>query len=406
MERPYSGFGAVAPFFFSSFAWNVALGMTFLLIPLYAKALGMSGVEIGSLIALPVVLQVVFTLAGGALTDRTGGKSMALAACIMTCLSALVFMVSASFALMFVGQLLMVLARAIFWPATWSLASELPGEPAKQLGRLNSATNAGQIIGATLAGFVIEAAGFAVGFGVMAAASFVALVLNQLYRAAKRVRNATGPSALVTYRNLFKTRLIRYSLLCGYIAALPVSLSFSFYPILLVEQGLSPEVTGTLMSLRPVGSVAVGFVAGYLIPHTRGLATPLASAAAIAIMVAIGAAVTQPEPMGLTLFLLGAGAAVLIMYVQMLVGQHTAREVRGSAMGLVNSGWGISLFTTPLVMGILNDAAGIRVAFYAIGAFTLLCSLTIIPLRRWVQEELEQQPAPAAADDGRREEND
>lgn len=387
IDRSYSGFADVAPFFFSSFAWNVALGMTFLLIPLYAKALGMSGVEIGSLIALPVILQVFFTLAGGALTDRTGGKSMALAACIMTCLSALIFMVSAGFALMFVAQLLMVLARAIFWPATWSLASELPGEPAKQLGRLNSATNAGQIIGAALAGFVIEKAGFAAGFGVMATASFVALVLNQLYRAAKKVRNANGPSAIATYRKLIKTRLIRYSILCGYIAALPVSLSFSFYPILLVEQGLGPEVTGTLMSLRPLGSVAAGFIAGYLIPHTRGIATPLGSAAAIAIMVAAGAAVTQPELMGLVLFLVGAGAATLIMYVQMLVGQNTAPEVRGSAMGLVNCGWGISLFTTPLVMGILKDAADIRVSFYVIGAFTLLCSLAIIPSRRWVLEE-------------------
>ena len=51
-----------APFYSSAFAWNFALGMTQLLIPLYARELGYSGVEIGSLIALPIVVQMVFNL--------------------------------------------------------------------------------------------------------------------------------------------------------------------------------------------------------------------------------------------------------------------------------------------------------------------------------------------------------
>ena len=41
-----------APFFSSAFSWNFALGMTQLLIPLYARDLGYSGVAIGSLILL------------------------------------------------------------------------------------------------------------------------------------------------------------------------------------------------------------------------------------------------------------------------------------------------------------------------------------------------------------------
>ena len=54
-----SSFASVAPFYLSSFAWNFALGMTYILIPLYARSLGMSGVQIGTLLALPVILPVV-----------------------------------------------------------------------------------------------------------------------------------------------------------------------------------------------------------------------------------------------------------------------------------------------------------------------------------------------------------
>ena len=37
-------------FFLSAFAWNFALSMSYLLVPLYALDLGYSGLQIGSLI--------------------------------------------------------------------------------------------------------------------------------------------------------------------------------------------------------------------------------------------------------------------------------------------------------------------------------------------------------------------
>src|SRR5260221_4777394 len=64
-----------APFYSSAFTWNYALGMTQLLIPLYARELGYSGVAIGSLIALPIIVQMVFNLIGGAGADRVGGMN-------------------------------------------------------------------------------------------------------------------------------------------------------------------------------------------------------------------------------------------------------------------------------------------------------------------------------------------
>src|SRR5206468_765251 len=65
-----------APFYSSAFSWNFALGMTQLLIPLYARDLGYSGVAIGSLIALPIIVQMIFNLIGGAWTDRIGGRDL------------------------------------------------------------------------------------------------------------------------------------------------------------------------------------------------------------------------------------------------------------------------------------------------------------------------------------------
>jgi MFS family permease len=393
--RPPRGtvLAGAAPFLLSSIAWNFAHGMTYILIPLYARSVGKPGQQIGLLVALPVVLQIIFTLLGGALSDRVGGKNMALASCFLTVVSGLVFMASSGFALMMTGQVLMVVARAMFWPASWSLASQLPGEAATQMGRFNGATNGGQIAGTAGAGFIIAEAGFFAGFGVMAACGLAALLLNQAYRVAEHRPQGRSGSIFGTYRQLFKKRSIRYSILCAYISALPVSLSFSFYPILLVEQGFASDATGSLISLRGVGAVVAGFMAGHMIRNVQAVSLPVGAAAALGLSVALGAAVSHPFLIGSFLFIVGVGSAFLTLYFQMLISLISSRETRGSAMALGGIGWSISHLSTPLLMGVFKDALDIRIAFYLMGGFALACGLVMAPLYRWAfsGEQLEER---------------
>ena len=56
-----------ASFFLASAAWNLGLGMTWLAVPLYAHAQGLSNAEIGLLFAVPVFVTVTVQLA---LQDR------------------------------------------------------------------------------------------------------------------------------------------------------------------------------------------------------------------------------------------------------------------------------------------------------------------------------------------------
>src|SRR2546423_486988 len=82
-----------------------------------------------------------------------------------------------------------IMGRAAFWPATWAMASELPGSRGVQLGRLNAVTNLGQIGGTALCGFLLAAAGFDVTFATFAAIGFVSFLagLGTQPRAAKAV---------------------------------------------------------------------------------------------------------------------------------------------------------------------------------------------------------------------------
>src|SRR6185369_4722787 len=118
--------------------------MTWLAVPLYAYSQGLSNAEIGALFAAPVIAQAPLNLVGGAYTDRIGGRRIMLGSW---------FIFAQGFWMLLIGQLVLILSRAAFWPATWAMATELPGTRGVQLGRLNAVTNTGQILGTAVCGF-------------------------------------------------------------------------------------------------------------------------------------------------------------------------------------------------------------------------------------------------------------
>ena len=183
------------PFFLASFAWNYALGMTWLVVPLYAHAKGLSGAELGILFSLPAVAQLAITLVGGAYVDRVGGRRIMLASSVLLAAGAAAMPFARDFWTLFAAQLILVLARATFWPANWAIASELPGAHGVQAGRLNAVSSLGQILGNGSCGFVLALGGFDVTFGVLAALAVAALLLG-LRTPAKPRTPVRRPSAV------------------------------------------------------------------------------------------------------------------------------------------------------------------------------------------------------------------
>lgn len=370
-------------FYASSFMWNFALGLTYLLIPLHARDLGMSGLTLGSLIALPVVLQLVLNLVGGAWADRIGGRSVMIASLVITTLSGGLFAVSNTFAGLLAAQVLIVVARSIYWPASWSIASQMPGDHAKQMGHLNATGSAGQIAGTVGAGLIIGWWGFRAGFWIMFGLGVVSVVLGLLFRFKRQPREGNAQSMMAIFASLLKRRSIYFGGICAYLSALPFSISVSFYPILLVEQGFTSDATGTLMGIRALGSIAAGMVLARFVTHAGARGVPVVSGLATALSIGLVAAVPQPALIAFFLLGVGLGSGVMTIYFQVLTSSLTAADQRGSAMALAGTGWSVSHFTSPLAMGWLTDMYGINAAFYGLGAVAALASLALLPMHSW-----------------------
>src|SRR2546430_7387151 len=126
------------------------------------------------------------------------------------------------------------------------------------MGTLNAITSFGQIAGTVCVGMIIATWGFSAGFWTVAAMGAVSFALGLAFRYAPPSRRKAPLPLLAGYRVLLGRRSIYYGVMCAYLSALPFSLSVSFYPILLIEQGFGSEAAGWLVGMRPPGAIAAG----------------------------------------------------------------------------------------------------------------------------------------------------
>lgn len=372
-----------APFYACALIWNFGLGMTYPLIPLYADSLGMSGVSIGTLIALPVLLQITFNLVGGAFTDRIGGRVLVLVSCLLMTCGATAYAYSATFAFLIAAQVVMVMSRAMFWPATWTIAGTLPGSRSVELGRLNTMTNLGQIAGTFFAGVAIAAAGFRLAFLMLAGVALVAFVAMLRHPRDRPGGTAAGFAPLQRYARLIRMRSMLFIIMCAYISALPFSLSVSFYPLLFEAHGYSHELNGFILSLRGIGAALAGLVVARHLDFSMKGTVAVGSAVAVAVAVGAAGLFEHVAAAGALLFLVGLGSGLMSLNFQIMVSEVSAPEDRGSANALGGMGWGLSHFSTPLLMGVLRDSLGIERAFVLLSLVVFAWAAGLAWLHRW-----------------------
>ena len=370
------------PYFLASFTWNYGLGMTWLVVPLYAHSQGLSGAQIGILFSAPSIGQLAINLVGGAYVDRFGGRRIMLASSLLLAAGAAAMPFAQGFWSLFFAQCILVLARATFWPANWSIAAELPGQRGVQAGRLNAMTNLGQILGNGCCGFILAYGGFGATFAVLAAMGVVALLLGL---ATPQVARSVAPGQRLfgNYAVLMRVPVLYYGILCAYLSALPFSLSMSFYPLLLQHFGFGAEASGVLLALRAVGGIASGLLVARFVHTGPASPWPVISGLAVALAVFLQPLASHWVAVGVCLLASGLGSGIMTIYFQVTMAEVVAPEMRGSALALAGLGWGLSHLTTPLVMGLLADRYGVIAGFYLLGGMALVTVVFVGLLRRW-----------------------
>jgi predicted MFS family arabinose efflux permease len=288
----------------------------------------------------------------------------------------------------------MVLSRATFWPANWAIAAELPGNRGVQAGRLNAASNLGQILGNGTCGFVLATMGFAASFAIMGALGLAAWAVG-LGTPRSQHKGAADRGLFDNYRALIRMRVLGYGILCAYLSALPYSLSLSFYPLLLQFLGFKEEASGILIALRAVGGIGAGLVIARFVRSGPASLWPVIAGLLTAIGVGLQPLFSHWLAVGCLLFAVGVASSLMTIYFQVTLGELVAPAMRGSAMALGGLGWGLSHFSTPLIMGLMADRFGIAAGFYVLGAISFAVAVAIALLRPWAFARTALAPEPS-----------
>jgi MFS family permease len=185
------------------------------------------------------------------------------------------------------------------------------------------------------------------------------------------------------FRSLLGRRIIWYSVLCAYLSAVPITLSATFFPLVLKSLGFGEDASGLLISLRAVGSIAAGLWVGRFVHSGPASLWNVGAGLAVALAVAMLPIYGHAAVIAVLMLVIGVGAGLVTLYFQITISEASSAAERGSAMALGGMGWGLSHFTSPLVVGLLADRYGLAAGFHALGAVCLACALALLALRPW-----------------------
>lgn len=360
----------------SSFALCFAVwGLIAPLGPTFRALYGLSGTQVGLLLATPVLLGSVARIPLGMLTDRYGGRLVFSSLLVALSVPAFVAGLTKSYVALLVVTLFLGLAGASFAVGVPFVSGWFP--PGRQ-GFVLGIYGMGNV-GTAIAGFMAPRVAGAVGWRFVFWLFIpLLLLLGALFWALGRdAPRVAAPSKSLTQRlNLFRRQPLSLVLALFYFITFGGFVAISVYlPTLLVgEYGL----TITDAATRAAGFVIVATIArplgGMLADRWGGspiLNVSFLVVAALAVVLAF-----EPGILAITIaflgiaFMLGMGNGAVFQ----LVPRFFPREA-GTLTGLVGAAGGLGGFFPPLLMGAVRDATN----SYAIG-FMLLSESALLAL--------------------------
>ena len=310
---------------------------------------------------------LVLSLPAGVVVDRLDRRIVLLAAQGLTALVTVILAVLIATGLVQAWHVAAIafLSGSFFVLINPARQALLPAAVARhQLGAaialMSAGTNAGRVIGPSLAGLLVAAFGAATAFGVQAVGSVLALVCAA--RLARRpARHARRRSAL---QNLLEG--LRYAwrdptvlALLG-LQAIPAMLIMPYVQLMPVFARdvlhAGPEGLGTLMTAMGIGSILGSLGIVLFPPRRQGLALVVSLAVFALLLVAFAASTSLPLSIAL-MALIGVAQAIYLALNNALVQLATPDALQGRVMSIYLMTWGL-LPLGSLPQGVLADWLG------------------------------------------------
>ncbi len=358
----------------SAALWCTCIGMSHVLIPLYAIHMGFSILKIASVVSLPVLATLGIRFMGGALSDRFGERLVLHTCYLLNTLAAVVLYQAEGFFSLLIAQTVSNMSRSFFWTPAQSIASQIPGSTAgKRLGQLSACNAAGNLAGLGLGGVLAATAGYPGAFLILIVATLASSVLGFFLphvEAKPKGRSVwqifIGIGKYLSYRPTWLT------ISASFAAALAPALTQSIYPVYLSQLGYGEQWIGFTVALRAIGPIASGLMLAPLITPSRQVGIYAAGIAALGIFIISSGLMEHLILLALCLAALGTASGLMDVWYQVRATQLSSPSDRSVSMASMGLGWNLAYIVTPMAVGWLAQIQGIRFALLTTGCVLFL----------------------------------
>lgn len=350
--------------------FSFALGTLAVVVPILAIAAGYGAVEVGMIVAVAAVSQLVTRLFLGVLMRKVPDKLFIAGAALMIAVSCALIALSHALAVFVVSQLVQGSARALFWTSSQTHAVRTSTSSVKGLADVNLAAGLGALLGPAFAGYLLEISP-SLPLIVAAAAGSVAVIPAVLLKRLPVFAPDHSSSGILA-GGLWRRPGVDTSCWMNAGAGAWKSLLDSYVPIVLSLAGQTITVIGILVSIAN-SAVLAGSLAGSWL-RKRGnrislLAGLLAAGVGLAAAASLAGIVVAAA---IALALSGVGAGILQTVGPAIAADEVHPEERGDVLALTGTVRAVALFLTPCVMALLVSVVPVAAAMVTAGVVMTL----------------------------------
>ena len=354
-------------------------GLVVPLLPLYARELGASGMEIGLVFSSFSLTQILFLPIIGRMSDKRGRKTFICLGLFAYFLTSIAYIFADTIPTLIVTRLFQGACSGMISPVAQAYAGEISpkGQEGKYLGIINIALLIGLAGGPLMGGLIKDLWGLDVSFASLGVACFLGFILSLLLLPPRREeRSMISESPPVSFRILLAEVNILAVFLSRFASMICIGTLWMFVPLLTDDLfGLSSSVTGLLIASMVLMGAFSAPLSGYFSDRADKRLITYAGLTITAAMVGTIAMVNNFWGFVTLAILIGFANGIAMTSINAMaavLGKIT--QSMGSVMSIMLFGHGLAMFAGPIMSGVLMDILNLRTALL-IASIILIISI-------------------------------
>jgi MFS transporter, DHA1 family, multidrug resistance protein len=370
---------------------SLSFGILGFSLPIYAKQMGASALDIGGMISIfALMITIARPLVGWGI-DHYGRKLFLVISFLFYAIAMGLFAIAQNVSMLYLARFVQGIGSALLWIPAYTVATELSEHDwGRAVGSVDMSANRGGFYGSFIGfGLMLLVNPFALAwklsFAVYGLMTLIASFLT--WRGVPETRVVWEVNQTADLTRLDRSRLSRLMA----IVLLTSTSTAMISPLLMIF--LQDKFTTDIASLA-MAFIPAALVYAYLPGYTGGLSDRFGRIPLMAIGLVGAGIVSVLMPSMTSLLMLSAlwlleavGFSTAAPAEGALVADLTGRNVRGTGYGLYTLASGLGLILGPLLGGWLYDAAGHAVPFYINGCLLFVGAALVLWLLGGTREK-------------------